>query len=122
MAVAVHIFIRTATPVSASIPTTVAIALVSPIITIIPVNIITAVPVAVTIVIAVTSIVAVIVAIVITAHNGRSYSERDRRYIHWGLKRRTNAQAREEYIREVNPLIEKLGLTVPDPLKDRQYL
>jgi ring-1,2-phenylacetyl-CoA epoxidase subunit PaaA len=53
---------------------------------------------------------------------GRSDSERDRRYIHWGLKRRTNAQAREEYIREVNPLIEKLGLTVPDPLKDRQYL
>jgi ring-1,2-phenylacetyl-CoA epoxidase subunit PaaA len=53
---------------------------------------------------------------------GRSDSNRDRRYIHWGLKRRTNAQAREEFIQEVNPLIEKMGLTVPDPLKGRQYL
>ena len=53
---------------------------------------------------------------------GRSDSVRDQRYIYWGLKRRTNAQAREEFIREVNPLIEKMGLTVPDPLRDRQYL
>jgi ring-1,2-phenylacetyl-CoA epoxidase subunit PaaA len=53
---------------------------------------------------------------------GRSDSERDRRYVYWGLKRRTNAQAREEFLQEVNPLIEKIGLTVPDPLKGRQYL
>ena len=53
---------------------------------------------------------------------GRSDSTRDRRYIQWGLKRRTNAQAREEFIEEVNPLIDKLGLKVPDPLKGRQYL
>jgi ring-1,2-phenylacetyl-CoA epoxidase subunit PaaA len=53
---------------------------------------------------------------------GRSDSTRDRRYIHWGLKRRTNAQARAEFIHEVNPLIEKMGLIVPDPLAGRQYL
>jgi ring-1,2-phenylacetyl-CoA epoxidase subunit PaaA len=53
---------------------------------------------------------------------GRSDSERDRRYIYWGLKRRTNAQAREQFIQEVNPLIEKIGLRVPDPLKGRQFL
>jgi ring-1,2-phenylacetyl-CoA epoxidase subunit PaaA len=53
---------------------------------------------------------------------GRSDSERDRRYVYWGLKRRTNAQAREEFIQEVNPLIKKIGLIVPDPLKDRHYL
>jgi ring-1,2-phenylacetyl-CoA epoxidase subunit PaaA len=53
---------------------------------------------------------------------GRSDSERDRRYIYWGLKRRTNAQAREEFIREVNPLIQKLGLAVPDRLEGRRYL
>jgi ring-1,2-phenylacetyl-CoA epoxidase subunit PaaA len=53
---------------------------------------------------------------------GRSDSERDRRYIYWGLKRRTNAEAREQYVREVNPLIEKIGLNVPDPLKGRQYV
>jgi ring-1,2-phenylacetyl-CoA epoxidase subunit PaaA len=53
---------------------------------------------------------------------GRSDSTRDHRYLHWGLKRRTNAQAREEFIQEVNPLIEKIGLKIPDPLKGRQYL
>src|SRR5918995_365669 len=41
---------------------------------------------------------------------GRSDSARDQRYIFWGLKRRTNTQAREEFIQEVNPLIEKIGL------------
>ena len=53
---------------------------------------------------------------------GRSDSTRGRRYIHWGLKRRTNSQAREEFIQEVNPLIEKIGLNVPNPLEGRQYL
>ena len=53
---------------------------------------------------------------------GRSDSTRDQRYIYWGLKRRTNAQARQEFIEEVDPLIRKLGLQVPDPLKDRKYL
>jgi ring-1,2-phenylacetyl-CoA epoxidase subunit PaaA len=53
---------------------------------------------------------------------GRSDSTRDRRYLYWGLKRRTNAQAREEFIQEVDPLIEKIGLQVPDPLEGRQYL
>lgn len=48
---------------------------------------------------------------------GRSDSTRDERYIYWGLKRRTNAQAREEFIQEVNPLVEKMSLKVPDPLK-----
>lgn len=37
-------------------------------------------------------------------------------------KRRTNAQARQEYIREVNPLIVNMGLQLPDPLKGRKYL
>lgn len=53
---------------------------------------------------------------------GRSDSTRDRRYVYWGLKRRTNAQARQEFIQEVNPLIEKMGLKIPDPLKGRKYL
>jgi 1,2-phenylacetyl-CoA epoxidase catalytic subunit len=53
---------------------------------------------------------------------GRSDSTRDQRYIYWGLKRRTNAKAREEFIREVDPLIQKLDLKVPDPLEGRKYL
>ena len=53
---------------------------------------------------------------------GRSDSTRDQRYLYWGLKKRSNAQAREEFIQEVNPLIQKIGLQIPDPLKGRQYV
>jgi len=53
---------------------------------------------------------------------GRSESWRSERFCHWGIKRRANAQARTEYIKEVNPLIEAMGLKVPDPLKGRKYL
>ncbi|MBI2985883.1 MAG: phenylacetate-CoA oxygenase subunit PaaI [Deltaproteobacteria bacterium] len=53
---------------------------------------------------------------------GRSESRRSERYCYWGLKRRSNAQARGEYMKEVNPLIEKMGLRVPDPNKGRLYL
>ncbi len=53
---------------------------------------------------------------------GRSVSKRSERYRYWGLKRRLNAQARQEYINEVNPLIEQMGLEIPDPNKGRLYL
>jgi ring-1,2-phenylacetyl-CoA epoxidase subunit PaaA len=53
---------------------------------------------------------------------GNSNSYRSERFRHWGIKRRSNAQAREEYMAEVNPLIEKMGLTVPDPLEGRLYV
>lgn len=53
---------------------------------------------------------------------GRTDSTRDQRYLYWGLKKRSNAQAREEFIQEVNPLIEKIGLQIPDPLQGRQYV
>jgi ring-1,2-phenylacetyl-CoA epoxidase subunit PaaA len=53
---------------------------------------------------------------------GSSESKRSERFCHWGIKRRANAQAREAYIKEVNPLIEEMGLKVPDPLKGRHYL
>jgi len=53
---------------------------------------------------------------------GRSDSRRAERFRFWGLKRRTNAEARAQYIAEVNPLIEQMGLEVPDPLAGRKYL
>jgi|SRR5579871_4080204 len=52
---------------------------------------------------------------------GTSGSKRSERFRYWRLKRRSNAQAREEYMAEVNPLILKAGLTIPDPNKDRLY-
>lgn len=53
---------------------------------------------------------------------GMSESRRSERFRYWGIKRRANAQAREDYIAEVNPLIESMGLVVPDPLRGRLYL
>jgi len=52
---------------------------------------------------------------------GRSGSKRSEQYRFWGLKRRSNEQARNEYITEVKPLIEKLGLQVPDVDEERLY-
>jgi ring-1,2-phenylacetyl-CoA epoxidase subunit PaaA len=52
---------------------------------------------------------------------GRSDSRRSERYRYWGIKRRSNAQAREDYINEVNPMIEQMGLRVPDQNKGRLY-
>jgi len=53
---------------------------------------------------------------------GRSESRRAERYRYWGLKRRSNADARHQYIAEVNPLIVGMGLRVPDALAGRKYL
>jgi len=52
---------------------------------------------------------------------GNSNSFRSERFRHWGIKRRSNAQAREEYMAEVIPLMEKMGLEVPDPNQGRLY-
>ena len=52
---------------------------------------------------------------------GRSDSRRSERYCAWGIRRRTNAQARAEYMEEVKPLVENMGLQVPDPNKGRLY-
>ena len=53
---------------------------------------------------------------------GRTESERSDRYCHWGLKRRSNSQARWEFKKEVDPLIQQMGLEIPDPIAGRKYL
>lgn len=53
---------------------------------------------------------------------GMSNSRRATRYIRWGLKRRTNEQARRDYVAEVTPLIRELGLRVPDETASRHFL
>jgi len=53
---------------------------------------------------------------------GRSGSKRAERYRYWGLKRRANEKARVDYMTEVDPILEKMGLKVPDPLKGRHYM
>ncbi len=53
---------------------------------------------------------------------GMSNSKRAARYIRWGLKQRPNEQARREYIAEVVPLIQELGLRLPDEAAKRHFL
>jgi 1,2-phenylacetyl-CoA epoxidase catalytic subunit len=53
---------------------------------------------------------------------GRSGSKRAERYRYWGLKRRSNEQARADYMKEVNPILKNMGLKVPDSLKGRRYV
>ncbi|MGH7930035.1 MAG: Phenylacetic acid catabolic protein [Candidatus Binatia bacterium] len=52
---------------------------------------------------------------------GNSKSYRSERYMQWGLKRRPNAVARQQYKDEVDALILKMGITLPDPNKGRLY-
>jgi ring-1,2-phenylacetyl-CoA epoxidase subunit PaaA len=53
---------------------------------------------------------------------GNSVSRRSERYMYWGLKRRPNAVARQQYKDEVDALILKMGLQLPDPNKGRLYM
>jgi 1,2-phenylacetyl-CoA epoxidase catalytic subunit len=53
---------------------------------------------------------------------GRAGSRRAERYIAWGLKHRLNEEARSDYIKEVKPTLEAMGLVVPDETFDRRHL
>ena len=53
---------------------------------------------------------------------GVTGSKRSEQYMEWGIKKRTNAQAREQYRAEVTQIMDRLGLREPDPLKDRRFL
>jgi ring-1,2-phenylacetyl-CoA epoxidase subunit PaaA len=53
---------------------------------------------------------------------GRSNSWRAERFIEWGLKRRTNEEARRDYIAEVRPVLTRMGLAIPAQTADRHYL
>jgi ring-1,2-phenylacetyl-CoA epoxidase subunit PaaA len=53
---------------------------------------------------------------------GRTESERSNRYCYWGLKQRSNSQARREFQKEVDPIIQQMDLAVPDPVAGRKYL
>jgi ring-1,2-phenylacetyl-CoA epoxidase subunit PaaA len=53
---------------------------------------------------------------------GKSGSMRSERYVEWGLKHRLNEDARRDYVAEVTPIIERMGLAVPDERYDRHFL
>ncbi len=53
---------------------------------------------------------------------GRSTSKNSEIYVKWGIKRKSNEELRQQYIAETVPLIEQLGLEVPDHLAKRRFL
>jgi ring-1,2-phenylacetyl-CoA epoxidase subunit PaaA len=53
---------------------------------------------------------------------GHSNSETSRKAIAHGLKRWTNEEARERFIREVTPLVKSMGLELPSPDANRRIL
>jgi ring-1,2-phenylacetyl-CoA epoxidase subunit PaaA len=53
---------------------------------------------------------------------GRSTSTNSPLYVKWGLKMRGNEELRQSYIADTVPVVEKLGLTVPDHTANRRYL
>ena len=53
---------------------------------------------------------------------GKSGSRRQNDYVRWGLRKRTNEQMREDFTAEVNNLLTKLEIPLPDPAAGRRYL
>jgi ring-1,2-phenylacetyl-CoA epoxidase subunit PaaA len=53
---------------------------------------------------------------------GVTGSKTSEKYMHWGIKRRTNEEARKAYMEEVRPVFAQFGLKEPDPLKGRHFL
>jgi ring-1,2-phenylacetyl-CoA epoxidase subunit PaaA len=52
---------------------------------------------------------------------GRSGSKRQFDYVRWGLRRRSNEQMRDEFTEEVNNLLTKLEIPIPDPTAGRRF-
>lgn len=53
---------------------------------------------------------------------GHSQSQTSQAAMAMGVKKWANEQARQMYLQEVSELISHLGLTVPDPIRDRRVL
>ncbi len=52
---------------------------------------------------------------------GQSGSKRQHDYLRCGLRRRTNEEMRSAFIEEVNGLLTRLGIAIPDPAAGRRY-
>ncbi|HKR13379.1 MAG TPA: Phenylacetic acid catabolic protein [Pyrinomonadaceae bacterium] len=44
---------------------------------------------------------------------GKPDSSRSKEYVHWGLRQRTNREARDKYVERIVPKLTAMGLTVP---------
>lgn len=53
---------------------------------------------------------------------GRSDSQNSKVYVKWGIKARSNEELRQKYIADTVPILEGLGLKVPDHKANRRFL
>ncbi len=53
---------------------------------------------------------------------GRSDSEFAEEYVQWGIRKENNADLRRRYVSDVKPMLEKLGIQVPENRVNRRYL
>ena len=53
---------------------------------------------------------------------GTSESHFSEKYVRWGIRRAGNAQLRQQYIADTRPMLEKIGIVVPEDSANRRYL
>jgi len=51
--------------------------------------------------------------------SGSTFSEK---YVKWGIRQRGNEELREQYIADTRPMLEKLGIEVPEDIANRRFL
>jgi 1,2-phenylacetyl-CoA epoxidase catalytic subunit len=52
---------------------------------------------------------------------GQSRSGASSAYVKWGIQKKGNAEMREQYIKDTRPLLEKIGIKVPDDMVNRRF-
>ncbi|MDB5870367.1 MAG: putative phenylacetic acid degradation protein paaA [Polaromonas sp.] len=52
---------------------------------------------------------------------GQSRSTASAGYVKWGIQKKGNAELRSDYIRDTRPLLEKIGIVVPEDTLNRQF-
>jgi ring-1,2-phenylacetyl-CoA epoxidase subunit PaaA len=53
---------------------------------------------------------------------GRSDSSFSDRYVKWNLRKKNNEELRQQYIADTRPMLERLGIDVPDDRANRRFL
>ncbi len=53
---------------------------------------------------------------------GRSTSKHSEGYVKWGIQKKGNEDLRRQYIADTRPLLEKIGIRVPDDSINRRFL
>jgi len=53
---------------------------------------------------------------------GRSTSKASAGYVKWGIQKKGNEELRQQYIADTRPMLEKIGIRVPDNMENRRFI